>query len=259
MTRTVSAPPVLAMNNITFAYSERRVFDDLCLTVDDGLTFLVGENGAGKTTLFKLLLGSLKPRRGSIHVGGTEITGRKASAGLRGHIGYLPQDFHYPPHARAGDLVCYLAWLRGVPRKRARRAAEEALAAVGLVEVEDQPMASLSGGMVRRVGIAQALAHRPALLLLDEPTVGLDPEQRVRLRELLRDLSQDTSIVSSTHLLEDAGLTGGDIIVLAGGVVRFRGSAAGLVEASTAESPVTVAASPLEAAYMRLTQGTGPR
>ncbi|MGC5033811.1 ATP-binding cassette domain-containing protein [Micromonospora sp. DT229] len=206
-----------------------------------GLTFLVGVNGAGKTTLFRLLLGDLKPHHGQVLV--------PASAG-RGRLGYLPQAFGFPPRLTVAEFVAHFAWLQGVPRRQRPARVREALERVNLADRAGDRMGTLSGGMLRRAGIAQALVHRPELLLLDEPTVGLDPKQRVDLRGLFTDLAAQTTVVVSTHLLEDVAAVGGHAVLLDEGEVRFAGSVADLTEiGDRAEGQ----GSPLDRAFLTLT------
>jgi len=201
---------------LTFSFRDRNVFDKVDLELPSGLTFVVGANGAGKTTLFRLVLGDLKPAQGKITL----------PSAIAGHdkIGYLPQGFGYPPRFTVAEFVAHFAWLRGVPARERQALVREALARTGLETRAEDRMGALSGGLLRRAGIAQALVHRPKLVLLDEPTVGLDPRQRMELRSLVSELAADTTMAISTHLLEDVAVLGGNVVVLHEGSVRFTGT-----------------------------------
>ena len=253
----MSPSSVIEVDHVTFGYGRRRVLDDLSLDVGDGLTFLVGENGAGKTTLMRLLLGLERPARGQVRVGGQSVSSRRRGRAQRG-VGYLPQEFDVPGHMTVRDFVAYVAWLRFVPREAIGPATARALEDVGLLDRADDRMGELSGGMVRRAGIAQALVHEPRVLLLDEPTVGLDPSRRVEMRALLRSLSERVAVLCSTHLLEDVSLTDGRMLVLADGHLAYDGPSSALSAPGVAAA-ATDAASPMEAAFMRLVAGQGAR
>ncbi|MDR1824308.1 MAG: ATP-binding cassette domain-containing protein [Bifidobacteriaceae bacterium] len=183
-----------------------------------GVTCLVGANGAGKSTLFRGLAGLQKPKAGSL----------TWTDGQAGTVGLLPQEPSLPARARCADLLAHVAWLQGVPRSARADAVSSALEAVGLVDRAGQRIGTLSGGMRRRLAIAQAMVHSPGLLLLDEPTVGLDPKQRTGLRELIGQIGQDRVVLVSTHLLEDVRRIAQNVIVLAEGRVTFAGAAAEL-------------------------------
>lgn len=228
------------LRGLTFAFKGTEVFEGIDLDVPSGLTSVVGVNGAGKTTLFRLILGDLKARRGYAVL-------PAAAAGQR-QIGYLPQTFGYPPRLTVAEFVAHLAWLRGVRPGEREELVGEALVRAGLDGRRGDRMAMLSGGMLRRAGVAQALVHRPKLVLLDEPTVGLDPRQRMALRALVGELAADTTIVLSTNILEDVAVLGGNVVVLHDGEVRFTG---------TAEQMAAIAdngpGSDLDRAFLRLT------
>jgi ABC-2 type transport system ATP-binding protein len=227
------------VRGLGFSYRTTTVFDAVDLDLTRGTNFVVGVNGAGKTTLFRLILGDLRPARGAI-----EVIRRGDDRG----IGYLPQTFGFPPRLTVAEFLTHVAWLHRVPRARRSTSVADALARVGLVDRADDRMGTLSGGMLRRAGIAQALVHQPSLVLLDEPTVGLDPRQRVELRELLGSLARDTTMVISTHLLEDVSVVGGHVVVLHDGRVRFTGT--------TAEMAARAGAGPgsdLDRAFLTLT------
>ncbi len=244
--------------DVSFSYGRQPVLVDVSVRIDAGVTFLVGRNGAGKTTLFKLLMGALLPSRGSLSIDGRAVTRKSRSDVLR-RIGYLPQDFDYPRQMRLNDFVGYLAWLRGMRSAGIGAAVASALEAVGLSEVADRPLGTLSGGMVRRAGIAQAIVHGPALLLLDEPASGLDPGHRVELRRLIRELGATIPVICSTHILEDAALLDCELIAVADGQILYQGPTVQLLKPAAGaggELPGPQAGSdlsPMEAAFLRLT------
>lgn len=231
----------IRLRRLAFSFRNRAVFNALDLDISGGLTFVVGVNGAGKTTLFRLILGDLKARHG-------EITLPDAVARHQ-RFGYLPQAFGFPPRFTVTEFVAHLAWLRGVRSSERRELVREALARTGLDARRDDRMGSLSGGMLRRAGVAQALVHRPKLVLLDEPTVGLDPRQRMDLRKLVGELAAGITMIISTNMLEDVAVVGGNVVVLHEGVVRFTG---------TAEQMATMAGSgsgsDLDRAFLALTE-----
>lgn len=164
------------------------------------------------------------------HGGGFDVTDSATSTELRRRLGYLPQHFRYVPSFTARDFVLYVAWLKKVPNALAAARTEEVLERVGLSEQAATVMRRLSGGMVRRVGIAQALVNDPQVLLLDEPTAGLDPQQRIAFRKLVRELGWDRVVLLSTHLVEDVGAACDEVHVLSEGSLRFSGSPHGLQE-----------------------------
>lgn len=223
--------PVVRIRGLTFGYRARTtVLADFDLDFHAGMNFVVGVNGAGKTTLFRLLLGDLTGRQGTIEVAGT--TGGARPAG----IGYLPQAFGFPPRFTVTEFVTHFAWLRGVARGLRAEYARQAIAHVELTGHAHDRMGTLSGGMLRRAGIAQAIVHRPRLVLLDEPTAGLDPRQRVGLRSLFTTLAADTTLVVSTHLLEDVAAVGGYVSMLHDGQLRYTGPVADLADGSGLDS-----------------------
>ncbi|MGW0434854.1 ABC transporter ATP-binding protein [Micromonospora sp. NPDC003197] len=199
------------------------------LAVPGGMFGLLGGNGAGKTTLMRVLAGVLAPSAGQVSVGGHDLTRRAGRLAVQRRLGYLPQDFGLYPDLSPREFLDYVALLKGLDDPAARRRqVGELLEMVGLAEVAGRRMRGFSGGMRRRVGIAQALLGDPALLVVDEPTAGLDPEERVRFRTLLSGLAGQRTVLLSTHIVEDVAQTCPDAAVLAAGQVIYTGSVADL-------------------------------
>ena len=173
------------------------------LKLGSGVLGLLGPNGAGKSTLMRILATITKPTEGRITWNGEDIV--QSPNGLRAVLGYLPQDFGVYPHLNAVEFLNYMAAIKGLDRSASKRRIEELLHLVNLTEARNRPLGGFSGGMRQRVGIAQALLNDPQLLIVDEPTVGLDPEQRVRFRNLLSDLSGERIVILSTHIVSDRG------------------------------------------------------
>lgn len=212
---------------------------------------LLGPNGAGKTTLLSILACELAPTEGRVVLDGRPVLSRTDAREARRSIGFLPQNPSYVPAFRARETVEYAAWLKGISSSGRQRAALEALARVGLSDVAERRMKTLSGGMIQRVALACALVATPRVLLLDEPTVGLDPAQRLKFRELVSGL-KDVAVVLSTHLVEDVAVLASDVLVLESGVVRFRGSPETLADI---DGPGVRGESPLERGYMSVVGG----
>jgi ABC-type multidrug transport system ATPase subunit len=178
---------------------------DFQLDLGEGVYGLLGPNGAGKSTLMRILATITQPSEGRVLWNGADIA-RQPDA-LRAVLGYLPQDFGVYPHLSALEFLHYLAALKGLNRRTAHRRIEALLEVVNLVDARNRPLASFSGGMKQRVGIAQALLNDPRVLIVDEPTAGLDPEERVRFRTLLSDLASDRVVILSTHIVSDVEAT----------------------------------------------------
>ena len=189
----------LTVRDLTKRYKDKTAVDGVSLRLTEGINGLLGANGAGKTTLMRMLCGILKPTAGSVSLDGVDVS----SEDYRAVLGYLPQDFGYYPSFTGLDFLLYLAALKGLSRSHAKRKAEELLELVSLQDVAKKKIKTYSGGMKQRLGIAQALLNDPRLLVVDEPTAGLDPKERVKFRSLIKGLGQDTVVLLSTHIVSD--------------------------------------------------------
>jgi ABC-2 type transport system ATP-binding protein len=199
--------------------------DALDLTVPTGMFGLLGANGAGKTTLMRILAGLLRPTAGQVRVGGHDVTTRTGRLAVQQVLGYLPQDLGVYPDLTAREFLDYIALLKGIDDRSARRRrVGELLEVVALTADADRRLRGYSGGMRRRVGIAQALLADPGLLIVDEPTAGLDPEERIRFRTLLAQLGGARTVLLSTHIVDDIAQTCRELAVLAAGRLVFRGT-----------------------------------
>ena len=204
------------------------------LQIEMGMFGLLGPNGAGKTTLMRILAGIVNPSTGEVRIHGHNLAKKAGKQAVKSILGYLPQELGMYPELTAAQFVDYMAILKGIDDSRVRRQkVDQMLEMVGLSSEARRKIKSFSGGMKRRVGIAQALVNDPKLLIVDEPTVGLDPEERIRFRNLLVQLAADRIILLSTHIVEDIGQTCRDVAVLARGQVIFRGSPAELTTSAT--------------------------
>jgi len=201
------------------------------LQIHSGMFGLLGPNGAGKTTFMRILAGIVNPTSGSIRVHGHDLTTDAGKHAVKSMLGYLPQELGMYTELTAEQFVDYMAILKGLDdtNKRNKRVAD-VLEMVGLRDVARRKIKGFSGGMKRRVGIAQALVNDPKILIVDEPTAGLDPEERIRFRNLLVNLAADRVVLLSTHIVEDIGQTCRDLAVLSRGQIIFRGSPAELLK-----------------------------
>ncbi len=188
---------------------------DFTLGVQPGVLGLLGPNGAGKSTLMRIIATVTRPTQGQVKWNGEDIL--RAPDSLRAVLGYLPQDFGVYPHLNAVEFLEYLAAVKGLDSVSARRRIDELLTLVNLSDVRKRPLGGYSGGMKQRIGIAQALLNDPQLLIADEPTAGLDPEERVRFRNLLSELAGDRVIILSTHIVSDVEAVATDIAIVASG------------------------------------------
>jgi ABC-2 type transport system ATP-binding protein len=203
------------------------------LHIKAGMFGLLGPNGAGKTTLMRILAGIVNPTNGSVHVNGHDLSFEKGKQAVKSMLGYLPQELGMYPDLTAKQFVDYMAILKGMEDLHERiQRVEKVLEMVGLGPEAERKIKGFSGGMKRRVGIAQALVNDPKILIVDEPTAGLDPEERIRFRNLLVKLAANRVVILSTHIVEDIGQTCQDMAVLSHGQVIYRGSPAELIRAA---------------------------
>ncbi|WP_199487335.1 ATP-binding cassette domain-containing protein [Actinomadura spongiicola] len=242
---------IVRVSGLVQGYGRANVLAGVDLEIGPGVLGLLGPNGAGKTTLLRTLATTTPPRSGTVEICGTRVASERTARKARRGIGYLPQEFGYLPAFTVYDFVRYCSWLRGVPGRRAHEATVNAIAAVGLASRQKAKMKALSGGMLRRAGIASAIVGSPNLLLLDEPTVGLDPAQRLEFRGLLRSL-ENTAIVLSTHLVEDVAAICDNVIVMSEGRFLYYGPPRELAGIASADAPGD---SPLEKGYMTVLTG----
>ena len=203
---------------------------DVNLTIGSGMFGLLGPNGAGKSSLMRILVTLQRPTQGSVHMDGMDINSNRKK--IRQQIGYLPQDFTFFSKLKTREFLDYSAMLASSATKKARsKEVDRLLEQVGLLDVRDRMANKLSGGMKRRLGIAQALIGNPRALVIDEPTTGLDPEERIRFRNILSDLSQqDVTIILSTHIVADISSTCQNMAMLHQGEVVYHGSPEGMME-----------------------------
>jgi len=237
---------VVRVDSLTQKYGKRTVISGLDLTLGPGVFGILGPNGAGKTTLLRTLATIVPPYSGVLEVAGYRVDSERTARLARRQIGFLPQNFGFYPSFTLYDFVRYVAWLREVPADEAHGGTLHAIEQVGLSDRLKSKMRSLSGGMVQRAGIAAALVGAPRLVLLDEPTVGLDPGQRMHFREIIRSLT-DTTVVLSTHLVEDVSAVCHQVMVMSDGAFVFRGTPD---ELQTRTSPASPGDTALEQGYM---------
>ncbi|KWT60536.1 ABC transporter ATP-binding protein [Streptomyces albus subsp. albus] len=211
----------------------KQAVDGLTLRMGPGLLGLLGPNGAGKSSLMRIAATLTRPTAGQLLYDGEDAV--RCPGPLRAALGYLPQDFGVYPNLTAREFLAYLAAAKGVPAGRARTRIGELLELLNLTEAARRPLGAYSGGMLRRVGIAQALLADPKVIIVDEPTAGLDPEERARLRNLLAELAMERVVLLSTHIVSDIESVAGDIAVVAGGRLLRRGTPEELLAAVTGQ------------------------
>jgi len=206
-------PRVMSIQNVSKQYNKKNWgLREFTLEIGPGVLGLLGPNGAGKSTLMRILATITKATNGSVTWNGRDIA--RSPDELRAVLGYLPQDFGVYPNLNCIEFLEYMAAIKGLDSKSTKRRIDELLQVVNLVEAAKRPLGGYSGGMKQRVGIAQALLNEPQLLIVDEPTVGLDPEERVRFRNLLSDLSGERIVILSTHIVSDVEATATHIVLI---------------------------------------------
>lgn len=215
----------IVLENLTKDYGNFRSLDKVNLKICGGMFGLLGPNGAGKTTMMRILATLLLPTDGKVEIGGFDVL--REGASIRKRLGYLPQDFGFYPNLKVFQMLEYIAILKNIPPNQRREQVDNVLEAVNLMGEAHRRVGTLSGGMRQRLGIAQALLGKPDLLIIDEPTGGLDPEERIRFRNLLAQLSKRTTVLLSTHIVADVEFCTG-LAVLDRGRLIFVGNPADL-------------------------------
>lgn len=213
----------LELEHVTKEFSDFKAVSDVSYTMHNGVYGLLGVNGAGKTTTMRMLCTLLKPSVGRITYDGRDIFEMEGE--YRKMLGYLPQDFGYYPDFFVQDYLMYIASIKGLPSAIAGKRVKELLGKVGLSKARNKKMKKLSGGMKRRAGIAQAMLNDPRILILDEPTAGLDPNERIRFRNLISQLSEDRMVLLSTHIVSDVEYVAGEILLMKDGKFAYFGTA----------------------------------
>ena len=236
----------VTLTEICRSFGKNRAVDGVSLELGTGVFGLLGPNGAGKTSLLRMLATVLPPSSGELLLLGRDPRGPAGRREIRRRLGYLPQTLGYYPAFTVVEFIEYFALLKEMPPVAIPQAVAAAVERVDLGPQAKARLRTLSGGMLRRVGIAQAIVNEPDLLLLDEPTAGLDPEQRVQFRALLRSLGENSTVIVSTHLVEDVGAACSEVALMSAGKVVFRGTPAELTERGAGHS---VGDAPLERGY----------
>ena len=209
----------LTVKNVSKEYKTKKANDNISFTLHKGVTGLLGANGAGKSTLMRMMCGILSPTEGEITYNGIDVSKEE----YRNVLGYLPQDFGYYPDFTAMDFLMYMSALKGLDNIDSKIKSIGLLKTVGLYEKRKQKIKTFSGGMKQRLGIAQALLNDPEVIILDEPTAGLDPKERVKFRNIIAELGKDNIVLLSTHIVSDIEKIADRIIVIKDGKVVFDG------------------------------------
>ncbi len=219
----------LQINEVTKVYGKKKALERFSCTLSNGVYGLLGPNGAGKTTLINIIAGVLKPTSGEIFFNG-ENTNRMGTRFLD-KIGYLPQHPRFYKNYRAYEFLEYMSVLKGIPPKARKQRIEQVLEMVNLSDEKNKKIGSYSGGMRQRLGIAQAMLNNPDILILDEPTAGLDPKERIRFRNLISRLSDNRTVILATHIVPDVEYISEEVILLGAGTKIAQAPAANLMDA----------------------------
>ncbi len=219
----------IEMEQVNQYYGKKHVLKDVNLTIEKGMFGLLGRNGAGKTTLMKTLVTLLKKKSGHVTICGVNLD---ETAQIRSLVGYLPQDFTMYPNMTVMQSLAYLGLLSGLSKETIQQKSEYLLGMVNLLEHKNKKVKALSGGMKRRLGIAQALLHDPKVIIVDEPTAGLDPEERIRFRNLLSEIAEERIVLLSTHIVGDIEATCQRVAILHDGRVVYNGTVSSLLQAA---------------------------
>ena len=211
----------LCIDRLTKQYENKIAVDRVSLQLTNGVYGLLGANGAGKTTFMRMLCGILKPTSGTVTFDGMDVSSEE----YRAELGYLPQDFGYYPDFNGMDFLLYMSSLKGLTKTEAKRKSKKLLELVSLSDVAKKKIATYSGGMKQRLGIAQALLNDPKIIILDEPTAGLDPKERVRFRNLIKELGTESIVLLSTHIVSDIEHIADTVLMMKAGQIVFNGSA----------------------------------
>lgn len=211
----------LQLQHLCKHYGTKHAVNDVSTTLTPGVYGLLGANGAGKTTLMRMICGVLKPTSGNVCLNGKSID--ELGEDYYAHLGYMPQDFGFYPDFTAREFMCYMAAVKGLDKKEATTRTEELLKLVNLHEVADKKIKSFSGGMKQRLGIAQAELNAPDILILDEPTAGLDPKERVRFRNIIAEIGKDNIVILSTHIVSDIEHIADNILMMKDGKLIYQG------------------------------------
>ena len=209
----------LVLDHVSKQYQNKMAADGITVTLGSGVVGLLGANGAGKTTLMRMICGILRPTAGTISFDGMDVSEEL----YRDALGYLPQDFGYYPSFTGRDFLLYIAALKGLSKESAHRKCEELLHTVNLEAAADRKIKTYSGGMKQRLGIAQALLNDPKIIVLDEPTAGLDPKERVRFRNMIAQLGENAMVLLSTHIVSDVEHIADRILMMKDGKIIWDG------------------------------------
>lgn len=220
----------IVIKGLSKSYDGKKdALNSLDLVIPNGMFGILGRNGSGKSTLMNIIATILQPSKGTVTINGIEI---KNSQKIRQMIGYLPQDFDFYPNMKVSEVLYYLGFLSKINQTNFDKYVDLILRKVNLIDYKNKKVKSLSGGMKKRLGIAQAILHDPKVIIVDEPTAGLDPEERVRLRNLLSDLAEKKIVIISTHIVSDIESTCNRIAILDKGSLVYKGDIPSLIQQS---------------------------